>query len=62
MDSIRNVAVVIAKMESAKRDEKEETEETEDDNASDVSHCYIFEQSLQTINLLILLLLRGEGF
>ena len=61
VDSIRNVAVVIAKMESAKRDEKEETEETEDDDVSDVSHCYIFEQSLQTINLLIFVAVERGG-
>ena len=58
MDSIRNVVVVIAKMESAKRDERGEMEETEDDDVSDVSHCCIFEQSLQTINLLTLMLLK----
>ena len=55
MDSIRNVAVVIAKMESAKKDEKEEME---GDDVSDVFQCCIFEQSLQTINLLTLMLLK----
>ena len=50
VDSIRNVVVVIAIMESAKRDEKgemEETEETEDDDVSDVPHCCILEHSLK---------------
>ena len=37
MDSIRNVAVVIAKMEYAKRDENKETE---DDDVSNVSHFH----------------------
>ena len=38
MDSIRNVAVVIANMESVKRDEEtvEETEEVGDEDVSDV--------------------------
>ena len=47
VDSIRNVVVVIAIMESAKRDERGEMEETEDDDVSDVSHCCILEPSLK---------------